>query len=131
MQTYRYRAATAAGAIQSDRLQGLSRADALDRLRRLGLAPIEAVEAAAQEVRAAGGKGNTATRRALAHAVGERAVLLDAGLPLERALGIAVDNIARPNLKAAFADLREKVKHGATLARAMAERPLFPPMASA
>jgi general secretion pathway protein F len=131
MQTYRYRAATAAGAIQSGTLQGISRADALDRIRRLGLAPIEAVEAAAKEARAPGAKSNAATRRALANALGELAVLLDAGLPLERALAISVENTTRPNLKSTFANLREKVKHGAPLARAMGEAPLFPPMASA
>jgi general secretion pathway protein F len=118
--------------VQSGTLEGISRSDALDRLRRLGLVPIEAVEAKAQDARAASrGRANTVTRRALVNAIGELAVLLDAGLPLERALAIATDNIARDNLKSAFAELREKVKHGATLARAMADEPLFPPMASA
>jgi general secretion pathway protein F len=131
MQTYRYRAATAAGAVQSGTLEGISRADALDRLRRLGLVPIEAVEAKTAETRAAAGKANTATRRALVNAIGELAMLLDAGLPLERALAITIENAGRPNLKAAFAEIREKVKHGATLARAMAQSPLFPPIAGA
>ena len=130
MSTFRYRAATATGGIQSGTLDVASRADALDRLRRLGLVPIEAVETAAGETRAATTRSNAQTRRALANAIAELSVLLNAGLPLERALGIAVENVARPNLKAAFGALREKVKHGATLARAMADVGApFPPTA--
>ena len=94
--------------------------------------PIEAVETEAQRASSGAARTNAATRRALTNAMGELAVLLGAGLTLERSLAIASDNIQRPNVKAAFATLREKVKHGATLAHAMADSGgMFPPMAAA
>ena len=130
MAAYRYRAATAQGTVQTGMLEAASRADVLDRLRKLGLSPIEAVETAAVVQRPK--KSNAATRRALANAIAELSVLLSAGLTLDRALGVAAENIQHDGVKAAFKELREKVKHGASLARAMAEAgSMFSPMACA
>jgi general secretion pathway protein F len=129
--TYRYRAATTTGELKAGTLDGTSQHDVLDRLRRLGLMPIEAIETAdrpAKQVRAVG----AAMRQAVANALGELAVLLSAGLPLDRALSVCVENINRPQLKAVFARLRERVKEGMPLARAMSlEEAYFPPMACA
>ena len=44
MATYRYRAATTAGQLKTGVLEGSSRADAIERVKRLGLMPIETVE---------------------------------------------------------------------------------------
>jgi general secretion pathway protein F len=132
MPTFRYRAATPGGELRTGALDGATQAEVLDRLRRLGLLPIEAVE-----TKAAAGAGkaklkvNAATRQAVANAIGELAVLLEAGLPLDRALAVTVET-APKGLKAAFADLLKTVKEGAPISRAMAEQPsLFPPMAAA
>ncbi len=57
---------------------------------------------------------------------------MNAGLPLDRALGVCVENLTRPTVKATFAKLRDRVRHGASLARAMQESDgAFAPMASA
>ena len=131
MATFRYRAATATGELKAGTLDGASQVDVLERLRRLGLMPIEAIETAeqpAKRVRMAG----AATRQAVANALGELAVSAECGLALDRALAVCVENISRPQLKAAFVRLRERVKEGVPLARAMAqEEGLFPPMACA
>ena len=132
MTTYRYRAATPSGSIRSGALDGASREDAIAQLRRLGLLPIETTAAAGAAKSPATLRANGQTRQAVVNAIGELAVLLEAGLALDRALAVSVDNIANPGVKAAFAKIHGAVKEGATLSRAMADSDgLFPPMASA
>jgi general secretion pathway protein F len=132
MTTYRYRAATPAGAVRSGLLQGASIDDAVAQLRRQGLLPIETTEAAPGARLARPGRLGGRSRRAMINAVGELGVLLDAGLTLDRALAVCVDNILDPTVKAAFAKLHGRVKEGAPLSRAMGEAGgLFPPMAAA
>jgi general secretion pathway protein F len=132
MATYRYRAATTAGELRAGTLDAASHSDVLARLRRLGLVPIEAVETRARAEGKPRGSVNGATRQAVANALGELAVLLNAGLALDRALAVTIDNCTRPILKAAFVKMRDRVKEGWPLARAMAESEhLFPPMACA
>lgn len=134
MATYRYRAATATGQLKSGVLEGSSRADAIERVKRLGLMPIETVETK-EKASAEGDRKirlNTPTRRGLVNGISELAVLLNAGLPLDRALAVVVENITRPPVKQAFAKLRDRVRHGASLARAMTEsNGTFSPMAAA
>jgi len=133
MALYRYRAATTAGELRAGTLEASSRSDVLERVRRLGLMPIEAVETKARaETSKPRGSANSATRQAVANALGELAVLLNAGLALDRALSVTIDNCTRPVLKTAFVKIRERVKEGWTMARAMGEQEhLFPPMACA
>ncbi len=132
MAVYRYRAATSAGALSAGQLEGGSPAQVIDQLRRSGLTPIEVVETQARASPAARVRPSTASRKAVAVAVGELAVLLGADLTLDRALAVCADNIERPAEKAAFAEIHRRVKEGAPLSRAMAEaKDLFPPMASA
>ena len=133
MATYRYRAATATGQLRTGLLEGNSRADALERLKRLGLMPIEAIETAGKAAAEARIKVNSAMRQGVANALGELAVLLNAGLSLDRALQVSVENITRPPaLKTVFGKLRDKVRHGSALSRAMMDSDsVFPPMASA
>jgi general secretion pathway protein F len=132
MATYRYRAATAGGQLKTGVLEGTSRADAIERVKRLGLMPIETVETAAKTEREKTVRLNTATRRGIVNAIGELAVLLNAGLPLDRALAVVVENLNRPAVKTAFSKLRDRVRQGASLARAMTEsNGAFSPMAAA
>jgi general secretion pathway protein F len=132
MALYRYRAATAGGELRSGTLEGHSASDVLERVRRLGLMPIEAVETKTQAARKSTVSVSGATRQAVANSLGELAVLLNAGLALDRALAVSIENCQRPILKSAFVKMRERVKEGWPLARAMAEADhLFPPMACA
>lgn len=134
MATFRYRAATAGGQLKTGVLEGNSRADAIERVKRLGLMPIETVET---KSRTDGGDApklrlNTPTRRGIVNAIGELSVLLNAGLPLDRALAVCVENLTRPAVKTTFVKLRDRVRHGASLARAMQEsNGAFSPMAAA
>jgi len=133
MATYRYRAATAGGQLKTGVLEGNSQADAIERIKRLGLMPIETVETSAKKVSAEKTlRLNTAARRGIVNAVSELSVLLNAGLPLDRALAVVVENLNRPAVKQTFAKLRDRVRHGASLARAMTEsNGAFSPMAAA
>ncbi|HEY5046418.1 MAG TPA: type II secretion system F family protein [Rhizomicrobium sp.] len=132
MARYRYRAATVGGDMRAGTLDAASHSDVLERLRRLGLLPIEAVETKARAEIKAHGSVNAATRQAVANALGELAVLLNAGLALDRALSVTIDNCTKPILKAAFIKMRDRVKEGWPIARAMSESEhLFPPMACA
>ena len=132
MPTYRYRAATPSGSVRTGALDAASREDVIAQLRRLGLAPIETTAAGGAARADATVRANGQTRQAVVNAIGELAVLLEAGLALDRALAVCVDNIVNPGVKAAFAKIHGRVKEGATLSRAMTEsRGLFPPMASA
>jgi general secretion pathway protein F len=132
MAAFRYRAATTAGELKAGVIDAASGAEALDRLRRMGLIPIEAVVARGSIGGAGGASPDGATRRALIGALEELAVLLDAGLTLERALAINVENASRPAVKAILNRLRDRVKQGAPLSKALTEAgAAFPPMASA
>jgi general secretion pathway protein F len=132
MPTYRYRAATPSGAVRTGALEGASREDVIVQLRRLGLLPIETAPATGATGSEAAVRANGQTRQAVINAIGELAVLLEAGLALDRALAVCVDNIINPGVKAAFAKIHARVKEGATLSSAMSEaKGLFPPMASA
>jgi len=132
MATFRYRAATPSGSVRTGALEGESREDVVVQLRRLGLAPIEAVAATGAAKPAAAIRANSQTRQAVVNAIGELAVLIEAGLTLDRALAVCVENIPNPGVKTAFAKIHARVKEGATLSRGMIEsKGLFPPMASA
>ena len=130
MATWRYRAATASGALRSGTVDGASRAEVLSDLRRKGLSPIETVETSKDAAVKAPTRPNGEARQGAINAIGELAVLLDAGLTLDRALAVCVDNIVNPSVKAVFANLHARIKEGATLSRAMSEaKGFFPPMA--
>jgi general secretion pathway protein F len=130
--TYRYRAATPSGAVRTGALEGDSREDVIVQLRRLGLLPIETTAATGAATPDATVRANGQTRQAVVNAIGELAVLLEAGLALDRALAVCVDNILNSGVKAAFAKIHARVKEGAPLSTAMSEaKALFPPMASA
>ena len=132
MATWRYRAATASGALRSGTVDGASRAEVLSDLRRKGLSPIETVETSKDAAVKAPTRPNGEARQGAINAIGELAVLLDAGLTLDRALAVCVDNIVNPSVKAVFANLHARIKEGATLSRAMSEaKGFFPPMAEA
>jgi general secretion pathway protein F len=132
MATFRYRAATASGQLRAGTLEGSSREDALARIRALGLRPIEAVQAADANAKPKRARPNAATRQAVANIFSELAVLLGAGLPLDRALRVCTENTANPAVRTEFERLGLRVKEGVPLSTAMADSTgLLPPLASA
>jgi general secretion pathway protein F len=113
-------------------MEGRSSADVVGQLRRMGMMPIDAVAASGSANPERAVRANADARQAMVNAIGELAVLLEAGLPLDRALAVCVDNIPHAGVKQVFGKLHERVKEGAPLSRAMlAAGGLFPPMASA
>ena len=121
MASFRYRAATAGGQMRFGVIDAPSASDAMADLRRLGLVPIEAAPTKAKAVDAAKARLDAAGRQALINALGELAVLLGAGLTLDKALAISVENARDPRLKALLATLHGRVKEGHSLSRAMTE----------
>ncbi len=120
MTQFHYRAISVrTGEMRTGLLEGPSQVEVLDALRRTGFLPLEAREAMRPVTAHVPSRLNAAGRKALASAIGELAVLIGAGLPLDRALGVLAEHAAHPALKPAFAELREKVKTGVPLASAL------------
>lgn len=130
MASFTYRAADRSGSISSGNVVAIDRSKAIAELRRGGKIPIDISEAPVVAARE-----GTPPRKVQADArrlIAELAVLLDAGLPLDRAFALALDNLqsaaARENLTGMLAEIRE----GRSLSQAMERRPaLFSPTARA
>jgi general secretion pathway protein F len=131
MASFSYRAVDASGRVAVGRIEAGSRPQAVAGVRRLGATPIELVETVERKeagVRRVDGK----TRAAVAKAIGDLAVLLDAGLMLDRALALAIENVEHAPTRAELVEMLASVREGATLSRAMAQRGvLFSDMAQA
>jgi general secretion pathway protein F len=132
MVAVRYRALAAGGEIRTGTVEAADRADAVDRLRRRGLTPIETTESADKPERETGGTAGPADRQAMINAVNELSVLLGAGLSLDRALAVVTENAVRPKAKVVLGRMHGRIKEGAPLSRALGEAGgLLPPMAAA
>lgn len=128
MTRYSYRGVGAGGALTNGELDAADNADAFAKLRRLGIVPVAVDVADAAPVAAVGAKA----RQAVTKTIGELAVLVNAGLSLDRALALALENIEHAATRTAFIDVLAQVREGLPLARAMARHPtLFAPMAQA
>ena len=127
MPDFAYRVVTAGGRTLRG-VQEAASAAALERaLSARGLFPIE--------VSAASGRRSPRrrfrSRRAdVVEAIRYLATLVDAGFPLDRALGTVVRVVARADVAQALRTVREQVRSGATLADSLAEQPrTFPRLA--
>ena len=129
MSWFRYRALSPAGSSQAGVIEGGSRAQALDSIRRAGLSPLEIAEVPAAEriTRPAGRRALSG--RVLAESFEQLAVLLGAGLRLDAALAVVSESLRRPSDSAVFAEVRRRVQEGATLSRALEDDSArFPPV---
>ncbi len=121
MAMFEYKAATGAGEVVDGVLAGASRASVIAELQSLGHVPIRVDEAA--EAKPSKRSFEWRRPRVTADDVGdltrELATLLNAGLPLDRALGILASLADNEALAAMLANVRERVKEGSTLADAM------------
>ena len=115
--SYRYRAARPDGSLELGVLDAASRESARGLLAERGLFPVEITQQAAEE-------GRKPRIPAADLALGLRVLgdLLESGLPLSRAL-VALDDIAPPSWKALLPALREKIREGIGLARALGSAP--------
>jgi len=122
MATWRYRAIRPDGSALTGQMDASDRDDAVANLRRSGATPLELVVVpprAPGRPRRAGAKA----RAAACTCISELAVLIDAGLQLDRALALAIENVEDKSVAAHLADILREVREGAPLSRAMARKP--------
>jgi general secretion pathway protein F len=126
---FRYRAMRTDGRIVAGQLDAANESDALAQIRRSGNTPVELRLITAGTPAAATGESISPRNSAISRAViAELAVLLKAGLPLDRALALAVGNIDDPAAAEAMGMLLSAVREGAPISRAMRDNPaLFSP----
>lgn len=131
MASFQYRAVDGQGRVSSGIVEAADRVRAIADIRRGGAIPLDLVETRAQT----GSQSARVTPRARAAVrklISELAVLLGAGLPLDRALALAIDNIEPEDTKPPFLALLNDVREGMPLSQAMARRSgLFSPTAQA
>ena len=128
MQAFRYRAATADGALKTGVIQGTSVQEAIDALRRSGLRPIETAQVRQPRPRPA----RPLPGRALAKIFNELAVMTRAGIPLDRALAVAANGAETPRVRQELVAIHASVREGAPLSQALSERRgAFPSLATA
>jgi len=130
MANFRYKAMTGTGAIVRGRLDADSHSAAIRQLRAQGHYPLSAAPESqgslAEKFAAALPGRRRISLRILAMATQELAELLDAGLELDRALGVLIGLRTLAPLKQALAAVRQRVRDGAVLADALAREPAFP-----
>lgn len=130
---FAFRAVQPDGSIAEGEIAALDKAAALAALRAKGarpirLAPSTSTTSGSSPSRLRGGRG----RQAAARLVSELAVLLGAGLPLDRGLALAIANVDEAALATEFNELLAQVREGTPLSQAMRTRPaLFAPVAAA
>lgn len=133
MPEFSYRAASAEGQLQSGRLEASSREAALHQLQSRGLTPVQLNAGVGSHVAAASArkperKAAASRRRARGtpnqsdvHVfTSEMAVMLRAGLSLDRALRILIEMIDKPTFGTVIEDIYQAVKGGKGLSQALA-----------
>jgi general secretion pathway protein F len=131
MLAFRYRGTDSQGKRVQGQIDAASRDEAVRRLRQSAILPID-VSPGAASAPTGTVKRTGKTRAAITRSMGELAVLLNAGIALERAMTLMLDSVEDGALRAELATMQQQVKEGAPLSRTLAERTaLFPPMAAA
>ena len=129
---FSYRALRADGSVSVGQIEATDQANAAVSLRRSGLRPIAVVADSAAKPGSTQIKRNAKTRSGVIATIGELAVLLNAGLPLDRALTLAVANVDDQALTVQLTEMLADVREGMPLSQAMARREgLFSPAAAA
>lgn len=121
MARFQYRALKRDGAALSGQIEAADGGAAIEALRRTGATPVEVrqIADAAGRTRPPGGSG----RAAGAASIAELAVLVEAGLQLDRALALAIENVEDRRIAVHLSDILRDVREGAPLSRAMAQKP--------
>lgn len=124
MATFQYKAATTSGEVVNGVMSGATREHVIEQLQALGHIPIrvdESVEKAGQG-RSFRLRRRRVTEDQIGDATRELSTLLQAGIPLDRALEIMVSLAEGEPLGELLANVRDRVKGGATLADAMEDQ---------
>jgi len=132
MVMFRYRALASNGATVSGQIEATNRSDAVAGLKKSDMRPIMVEEDVVVIGRRDHRKVDGRSRRLVNNFLSEIGVLLRAGLPLDRALAIAVDNVDHPQLQTRVAEVLASVREGKPLSVALAaQNRLFPALAPA
>lgn len=127
---FSYRALKADGTVGSGQIEAADAAAAAFNIRLTGARPISVsplpVAGPAQTPRP-----NRKIRAAAATLTAELAVLLNAGLPLDRSLALAISNVEDKAIAALFGEMLVEVRAGAPLSQTMMKRQAFFPAAAA
>ncbi|MFM6830850.1 MAG: type II secretion system F family protein [Novosphingobium sp.] len=131
MPSFAYRAIERGGVARTGTIDAPDLTQATMGVRRLGLLPVSIAASASEAGRtttARSGASAAKSRAAATTIISELSVLLGAGLQLERALALAIENIESPPIAAQLADILRLVREGMPLSRAFETRPeLFGP----
>jgi len=120
MATFQYKAATTTGEIVDGVLTGMTREHVIAQLQSLGHVPIRVDESAARKKsRNLRLRRERITEEQIGDVTRELSTLLQAGLPLDRALAILTSLAESDALTAMLENVRDRVKEGSTLADAM------------
>jgi general secretion pathway protein F len=121
MTSFQYKAATTAGEIVDGVLTGLTREHVIAQLQSLGHVPIRVDETAAKKTSTINIRlrRERITDEQVGDATRELSTLLQAGMPLDRALAILTSLAESDAMKNMLEDVRDRVKEGSTLADAM------------
>jgi len=134
MSTFRYKAVRPTGETVEGQLEAANRQGAVSQLSDMGYLPVRVDQAGGSSVAGilstnvfGGGSGRISARDIMI-ATREIATLLDAGVELERALGILVELSERPAIQALFQSILDDVRGGAALSDALGKHAgRFPP----
>ncbi|MCX6947459.1 MAG: type II secretion system F family protein, partial [Verrucomicrobia bacterium] len=124
MASFAYEALVAGGGRTAGKLEAKSRQEALAQLNKLRLRPLKLYEEGAVLAEASGGAGGYAVEQPMNEAqiisfTEELGDLLDAGLQLEGALKMMEQRSEASALKAVAQSLRNQVREGTSLSRAL------------
>ncbi len=126
MPQFHYKAALPSGEVETGELEARDEAAAVARLQETGLIPIRVATGSADTASLA--RRGLFARRAMSHdqlgaMTRELATLLRSGLPLDRALELLIGMAATPGMKALLEQLRDDVRGGAALSKALEAHP--------
>jgi general secretion pathway protein F len=130
MPLFRYKAITAEGRTQEGEMDAASQYLVIERLQSQGLIPVRADEISAGSSKSRGGRQSESSWFApkklsqdhIAVMTEELATLLNAKLPLDRALEILIELSPNTLVRTLVVNIREQVHGGATLSKAMEEQ---------
>ena len=133
MPVFEYQALSAAGASESGTMEASSEAQVLERIHTQGLLPLQVKLAGAASVNAELGakkKSGWLTSNKVSQAdiiafTQQLSSMLNAGLPLDRALSIQLELIEQPGMSKLVRSLQEQVRSGVHFADALEESNQF------
>lgn len=127
MPLYRYKAVAPTGETQEGDMEALSQAAVIERLQTMALIPIRVEETASRADASSRGLSlfgkKSVSQDDVAVFTQELATLLKAGLPLDRCLEILIGLSANELVRALMTEMREAVRGGAALSKAMEAHP--------